>query len=75
MARLLNHGRDLGVRSSHALIVLQPFRPVGLQDFRCRGPDSVQATCRFKAAAERYGRGRLSPTSAKTGLCDHRRAT
>lgn len=75
MARFMSQSCNLGARSSHALIVLQPRHHGGQHEFNCQDPHNVQATCRFKAVAERYGRERLSPTSAKTGLRDHRRAT
>jgi len=72
MAKLLSQSRDLGAGSSHALIVLDSCHYAGRRDFRCQGPDNVPATCCFKAVAERYGSWRLSLTSARTGLCDHR---
>ena len=75
MAKLLSQSCDLGARPSQELIVLQPCRHVGRRGFRGQGPDNVKAARFFKAVAERYGSWRLLPTSAKTGLCDHRRAT
>ena len=75
MAWLLSQSRDLGAGSSYALIMLHSCHYAGRRDFRCQGPDNVPATCRLQAVAERYGSWRLLPTSAKTGLCDHRRAT
>jgi hypothetical protein len=75
MARFMSQSCNLGARPSHALIVPQPCHHGGQRDYNCQVPHNVQTARRFKAVSERYGSWRSSPTSSRTGLCDHRLAT